>query len=137
MGTGRGESQLQSAIGAQAVSALVKVFPGQRIYVPWQSAEALMRFAENFAPLIGVERVAVLVDQFGGLRMQIPSRMPKQRAKGFLPIDVDRVAELTDAGLNATQIAKILKCDPRTVHAARTKARGLGILKARKRRPAA
>lgn len=127
---------LHQAIGRKAVEALATRFPGQRIYVPWSSQEALDRFMENFAPLIGADRVAALVDQFGGLRIIVPSHTTPERKRGqrgTVPLDVERVAELTEAGLTAKQIAAVLTCNPRSVHKARTKARRLGLLK-RKRR---
>jgi hypothetical protein len=123
-------SALQRAIGRPAVTALAAHFPGQRIYVPWSSQDAMDRFMDNFEPLIGAAGVAALFDQFGGLRIIVPSRTTPLRFKGYVAVDMERVAELTAVGkLTASQIAKLLRCDPRSVHKARTRAIAAGILK--------
>lgn len=118
------------------MTALARTFPGQRIYVPWSNAEAMDRFAENFVPLIGKRAVAKLFEDFGGLRIIVPTlRKPKRGGgRGTVPVSMELVIELTEAGLSAKDIAKILKCDPRTVHMTRTKARGLGRLKRARRK---
>ena len=134
MGTLARVSQLTQTIGRKGVNQLAAVFPGQRIYVPWSNTEAMQRFMLNFEPLIGADRVARLLDEFGGLRITVPARTVPPRLKGFIPIDMERVIELTEASLTALQISKILKCDPRSVHGARTKARRLGLLKPKRRR---
>lgn len=110
------------------MTALARTFPGQRIYVPWQSPDAIERFRSNFAPLIGPDAVDTLMDLFGGLRIAVPTRRIPERSKGFVAVDVERVATLTAQHQTALQISQTMGCDPRSVHKARTKARSLGLL---------
>lgn len=111
------------------MTALAKAFPGQRIYVPWSDVDAIERFTANFAPLIGQHAVETLMETFGGLRIAVPTQRVPARLKGFIPVDLDAVVTMTkDRHMTAGQIARRLKCDPRSVHKARTKARELGLL---------
>lgn len=132
MGTLIRESQLQLVIGRPALKALVKIFPGRRISVPGLSPEHMARFRENFAPLIGSDKVEALFEYFGGTRITIPTHRVPGRGRGFLPVSLARVVDLTENGLTAQQIARILQCEPRSVHKARTKARRLGMFNLRK-----
>lgn len=132
---GKRISALEEVIGRKAVIALAQHFPGQRIYVPWANGEAMTRFMDNFSPLIGAARVAELMSMFGGLRITIPANTPPHRLGRAPSIDVELVAELTALQqLTAAQIAVILRCDPRAVYAARSKARRLGLLKRKRRK---
>lgn len=108
--------------------ALVRLFPGQRFYIPWRDPAAIQRFTENFTPLIGAEAVAALLDEMGCERIVIPTGRVPQRAKGYVPVDVDKVVKLTRRDMTALEISRELQCDPRSVHKARTKARDLGLL---------
>lgn len=132
MGSLNRESQLQQIIGRKAVKALVSVFPGRRISVPGISPQHIQTFRENFAPLIGHDNVNALIEYFGGTRITVPTHRLPARGRGFLPVDMDRVVELTEAGLTAQQIAAVLECEPRSVHKARTKARRLGLFHKRR-----
>lgn len=127
-------SALEETVGRKAVIALAARFPGQRIYVPWKNDEAMERFMDNFSPLIGADRVVELMSMFSGLRIIIPAITPPHRKGRAASVDVERVVELTMLNkLTAAQIGVILRCDPRAVYAARTKARRLGLMK-RKRK---
>lgn len=123
MGPLKRESQLQQLIGRKAVKALVSVFPGRRISVPGSSPEHIRVFWENFAPLIGEEEANLLLENFGGERITVPTHRPR-----VCNVDIARVAELTIQNLTAQQIAALLKCEPRSVHKARTTARRHGLL---------
>lgn len=128
-------SLLTQCIGAEGVTALVSKFAGQRIYVPWRDRKAMAAFVDNFGPLIGRENAQRLIDDLGGQRFAVPTRTRPKRRKGFVPVDFNRVAILTARDkLTAAQIAGLLKCDPRSVHKARTKARSLGLLPSAKRK---
>lgn len=105
------------------MTALAAIFPGQRIYVPWSKSEAMIRFVDDFAPLIGAEHALTLIDQFGGLRIIVPTRAPSRK-----PVDAQTVLDLTITDcLTAAQIAKLLNCDPRSVYSARARARKHGL----------
>lgn len=116
-------SALASVVGVTGVKALSSKFAGQRVYVPYVQSEAMERFMENFSPLIGADKVMALVDNFGGLRITVPTGYVRPK------VNVQEVADLTIQLLTTAQIAKVLRCDPRTVYYARAKAMRLGLLK--------
>lgn len=105
------------------MTALAAIFPGQRVYVPWSKSEAMGRFLDDFGPLIGHDKAMTLIDQFGGLRIIVPTRAPSRK-----PVDAQQVLDLTITDkLTAAQIAKLLNCDPRSVYSARARARQHGL----------
>lgn len=116
------------------MKALVRVFPGQRIYVPCASPDHVARFRENFGPLIGSTAVEALIEELGGTRITIPTHRNPPGGPRRNPVSVERVAQLTLAKKSAQEIAAELQCEPRTVHKARTKARELGLFNPRKRK---
>lgn len=112
------------------MTALATTFPGQRLYVPWSKSEAMARFVDDFGPLIGHDKAMTLIDMFGGLRIIVPTRAPSRK-----PVDAQTVLDMTVLeNLTASQIAKLLNCDPRSVYSARARARNHGLKPSHPRR---
>lgn len=116
-------SELASEIGPERLAELVRRFPGRRFTVPLYTQPS-GRDRQNPLRNLNPETLQILVERFGGSRISIPSGREARRRT----VRMVDVINLTAKGKTAWEIARILKCSPRTVHAKRREHREAGAI---------
>lgn len=116
-------SALAETIGQAHADALSKIAGGTRISVP-SSINAPTNGGRNgferLAGTVGHDLALLLVLHYGGTQIGVPRGLTGRR------VDIAKVAELTNAGMSASKIARALHCTERTVFTARAKAQAKG-----------
>lgn len=116
--------RLARVIGPDAMTALIRAYPGRRLFVP-RNTDRASRFTMLDAPT--VERLCA---EFGSTSISIPAgnpRLPRIRT-GKPEVRVADVVNLTAKGMKAWEIARKLKCSVRTVHEKRAENRAAGVV---------